>query len=394
MAERDTITLKSALILLVDDDAIMCEVAAAKLVEADFVVVTKADGAAALEYLSQSGADLVISDLDMPVMDGFALTRKIRTTPALKDTPIVVITASDHGEAVDQAFAAGATSFLSKPINWTLFVQSVRFVLKASQDQRALRFARDQAEAGARFKDSLMSVMSHELRTPLNAIIGFGQLLAEQFERENDHLHMEYSEYIVDGGKRLLNSVSDMLLASDARSGPISINEVDCTVGEIVALGRSAIEKPAALAEAEISVVLEDKDQEICCDRQLVSRCVSKLIENAVKFSPRGVKIMVAATRTKTGGLALVIEDNGPGIAAEKLDTIAQPFTQTDLSLQRSKEGLGLGLPLVHAIAAAHDITFRIESQIGKGSRALLLFPPNRVMATGGGGRKQAQATA
>ncbi|MEX0645499.1 MAG: ATP-binding protein, partial [Parvularculaceae bacterium] len=311
--------------------------------------------------------------------------------PALKDTPVIVITASDHGGAVDEAFAAGATSFLAKPINWTLFVQSVLFVLKASQDQRALRVARDQAEAGARFKDSLMSVMSHELRTPLNAIIGFGQLLTEQFERESDHLHMEYAEYIVDGGKRLLNSVSDMLLASDARSGPISINEVDCTVGELVALGRGAVEKAASLAEAEITVALEDKDQEICCDRSLVSRSISKLIENAVKFSPRGVKIVVAAMRIKTGGLALVIEDNGPGIAAERLVKIAQPFTQTDLSLWRSKEGLGLGLPLVHAIAAAHGIVFRLESQIGKGSRALFLFPPRRVIQMGAGARGQPQ---
>lgn len=391
VAGRDSIPLKSARILLVDDDAIMCEVAAAKLVEAGFDVAVNANGAEAFDRLSNSGVDLVISDLDMPVMDGFVLTRKIRSTPALKDTPVIVITASDHAGAVDEAFAAGATSFLAKPINWTLFVQSVLFVLKASRDQRALRLARDQAEAGARFKDSLMSVMSHELRTPLNAIIGFGQLLAEQFERESDHLHMEYAEYIVDGGKRLLNSVSDMLLASDARSGPIGINEVDCTIGELVALARSSIEKAAALAEAEIVVVLEDKDQELCCDRTLVSRSISKLIENAFKFSPRGVKIMVAATRTKAGGLALVVEDNGPGIAAEKLATIAQPFTQTDLSLQRSNEGLGLGLPLVHAIAAAHDATFRIESQIGKGSRALLLFPPRRVSAMSAGVRNRAQ---
>ena len=368
--------------MLVDDDAIMCEVAAAKLVEAGFDVATKANGAEALDYLAANQADLVISDLDMPVMDGFALTRKIRSTPALKELPVIVITASDHGGAVDQAFAAGATSFLAKPINWTLFVQSVLFVLKASEDQRAVRIARDQAEAGARFKDSLMSVMSHELRTPLNAIIGFGQLLTEQFERENDHLHMEYAEYIVDGGKRLLNSVSDMLLASDARSGPISINEVDCTIGEITALGRSAIDKSATLAEAEITVVLENKDQELCCDRALVARSISKLIENSVKFSPRGVKIMIAATLTKTGALALVVEDDGPGIEGDKLATIAQPFTQTDLSLRRSKEGLGLGLPLVHAIAAAHGITFRIESQIGKGTRALFLFPARRVLAT------------
>ncbi|MGE0410025.1 MAG: response regulator [Amphiplicatus sp.] len=374
-------SLHAARILLVDDDAIMRELAAAKLVEAGYEVDAAAHGREAFARLVENGADLVISDLDMPEMDGFELTRKIRASAPHADIPIIVITASDHADAVDAAFAAGATSFLAKPINWTLFGQSVLFVLRASKDQRALKEARDQAEAGARFKDSLMSVMSHELRTPLNAIIGFGQLLAEQFERENDHLHKEYSEYIVDGGKRLLNSVSDMLLASDARSGPISINETDCTVGELVLLGRAAVEKTAALADADIRVVLEDKDQELCCDRALVSRAISKLLDNSLKFCPRGVRIMIAATRTKTGGLAIVVEDNGPGVPPEKLDSLVQPFSLSDMSLKRSKEGLGLGLPLVHAIAAAHRIRFRIESRPGKGARALLLFPPERVFS-------------
>ena len=104
------------------------------------------------------------------------------------------------------------------------------FVLRSANDQKELREARDRAEAGEKFKDSVMSVMSHELRTPLNAIIGFGQLISELFEKNSDNLYKEYSDYIVDGGKRLLNAVSDMLLASDARSGPIKLNETDMSI--------------------------------------------------------------------------------------------------------------------------------------------------------------------
>lgn len=380
MAQADPKTLRTR-ILLVDDDPIMRELAAAKLAEAGHEPVVAANGAEAYELLRERGADLVISDLDMPQMDGFELTRRIRADRDLCDTPVIVITASDHAKAVDEAFAAGATSFLAKPINWTLFGQSVLFVLKASQDQKALRSARDQAEAGEKFKDSLMSVMSHELRTPLNAIIGFGQILAEQFQRENDHLHAEYADYIVDGGKRLLSSVSDMLLASDARSGPIVITEVDCTVGDIVAAAQAAVEKSARLAEAEIRVVLEDPELELRCDRTLLSRALGKLIENAVKFCPRPARILVAATRTRAGGLAILVEDNGPGIEPDRLTQLTQPFAQSDMSLRRSKEGLGLGLPLVHAIAAAHDIRFRLDSEPGGGARAALILPPERVLA-------------
>jgi len=371
--------LKAAHILLADDDPIMRELAGERLGAAGHDVILACDGKEALDLLCSEEFDLVISDLDMPHMNGYELTARIRATPELWDLPIVVVTASDRGDAVDQAFAAGATSFLAKPINWTLFNQAVLFVLRASRDQRALRAARDQAEAGAKFKDGLMSVMSHELRTPLNAIIGFGQILAEQFERERDHLHREYADYVVDGGKRLLNSVEDMLLASDARSGPIAINEVDCTVGELVELARASVEKVAALAEAEVTIAVQDPDQEICCDRKQVSKAVGKLIDNAVKFSQRGVKIVVGAAKTKSGDLAILVKDSGPGIAPERLSTLTQAFAQSDMSLRRSKEGLGLGLPLVQAIAAAHGGKFRLDSKPGEGAQALLLFPAARL---------------
>jgi signal transduction histidine kinase len=371
-----------ARILIADDDPVMRELASARLKDAGYEASCAVDGAEAFGRILAGGADLVISDLEMPVMNGLELTRRIRMTPSAADTPVIVITGSDHADAVDSAFGAGATSFLAKPINWTLFTHSVRFVLKASSDQIALKAARDQAEAGARFKDSLMSVMSHELRTPLNAIIGFGQILSEQFEREHDHLRREYADYVVDGGKRLLNSVSDMLLASDARSGPIVVNEVDCTVGEIVEFAISAAAKTAALAEARIITAVEDQHLEVCCDRILMTRAVTKLIDNAIKFSPRRVRIIVGAAKTGSGGLALVVEDNGPGIPPERIEHLAQPFAQADMSLKRSKEGLGLGLPLAQAIASAHGASFKLARATEGGTRAAIIIPSYRVLAT------------
>lgn len=371
-----------ARILIADDDPVMRELAAARLSAAGYATVTTADGVEAFNEVIAGGVDLLISDLEMPGTNGLDLTRLIRTTPAVADTPVIVITGSDHGDAVESVFSAGATSFLAKPINWTLFTHSVRFVLKVSGDQLALKAARDQAEAGARFKDSLMSVMSHELRTPLNAIIGFGQILSEQFERENDHLRREYADYVVDGGKRLLSSVSDMLLASDAKSGPISINEVDCTVSEIVDYAIAAVAKTATLAEAKLVAAIEDQQLEVCCDRILMTRALTKLIDNAIKFSPRRVRIIVGAARTRSGGLALVVEDNGPGITEERIEQMGQPFAQADMSLKRSKEGLGLGLPLAHAIASAHGASFKLARRAEGGTRAAIIIPPSRVLAS------------
>ncbi len=366
-------------IILVDDDPIMRELAEARLREAGYEVATAENGAKGFELLKASGADLVISDLDMPVMSGYELTEKIRKERGVCQTPVIVITASDQSDAVDRAFAAGATSFLAKPINWSLFNHAVKFVLRASNDQKALRIARDQAEAGAKFKDSLMSVMSHELRTPLNAIIGFGQLIGDHFREQNNTLHGEYADYIVQGGKRLLSSVSDMLLASDARSGPVAVNETDTTLGDLIDEALASQGAALASAEAQIDLKIQGREFEICCDRTLLARAISKLIDNAVKFSPKGVKIIIGAALTKGGDLAIMVKDNGPGISAEKLKDVTAPFTQSDMSIRRTKEGLGLGIPLVRAIAKAHGASFRLQAEPGEGARAFIVIPAARL---------------
>ena len=367
-------------ILLVDDDPIMCELASTRLIDAGYTVDIAHNGEEALAVLERRDADLVISDIDMPGMDGFELTRRLKTNPKWRTIPVIVITASDRADVAADAFEAGAMSFLDKPINWTLFSHAVKFVLRASHDQKELRIARDQAEAGARFKDSLMSVMSHELRTPLNAIIGFGQLLREKFISEEDNQNGEYADYIIDGGQRLLNSVSDMLLASDARTGPISLNEVDTSIGEIAELAISYVKKEIELSKAQIDVRLHNSDMEIRCDRLLISRAVAKLIDNSIKFSSPGVAIMLATVMTSDNRFAIIVRDNGPGIAHDKIQSIGMPFIQSDMSLRRSKEGLGLGLPLVKAITDSHDGTFLLNAGEDTGTQAIMLFSNARIV--------------
>lgn len=373
--------MTGANLLLADDDPVMRELAAAKLAEAGYCAFTAENGEEALEKIRAGKIDLIISDIEMPVMDGIELIRSIRGEKQIADTPIIAITASDDPKIVDRIFAEGATSFLAKPINWTLFNQAVMFVLRAHQAQASLKEARDRAEAGSHFKDALMSVMSHELRTPLNAIIGFGQLLDEQFKKQNDPLHREYAEYIVDGGKRLLESVSDMLLASDARSGPLTLNETDVLLGDIVDAAKTQAIAGKKTQNFELNVRLQNAEFEICCDKALMTKAVWKLLDNAIRFSSTDAEITIGAARSKNGGLALMVKDNGPGIPEAKLSEVSAPFAQSDMSLKRSKEGLGLGIPMTKAIAAAHNAQFRLHSTVGEGTRAVIVLPPERVVS-------------
>lgn len=130
-----------ARLLFVDDDPILREFAQVNLASAAADVDVAADGVEALEALSRQRYDLLLVDLDMPRMDGFELLAHLRADPATAHLPVVVETGREDVEAIDRAFRAGATAFVTKPLNWRLLSYQLRFTLRAARAEAALRLA-------------------------------------------------------------------------------------------------------------------------------------------------------------------------------------------------------------------------------------------------------------
>jgi CheY-like chemotaxis protein len=128
-----------ARLLFVDDDPILREFAQVNLASAAAEVDVAADGVEALEALSRRRYDLLLVDLDMPRMDGFELLAHLRADPATAHLPVVVETGREDVEAIDRAFRAGATAFVTKPLNWRLLTYQLRFTLRAARAEAVLR---------------------------------------------------------------------------------------------------------------------------------------------------------------------------------------------------------------------------------------------------------------
>ena len=134
-------------LLFVDDDPILREFAVVHLTSANADVVTACDGREALARLAEGPFDLMLLDLEMPELDGFAVLDAIQADPALRAMPVIVVTGREDVIAIDRAFLEGATSFCAKPINWRLLSYEIRYVYRNHKAQAALRRARDQARA-------------------------------------------------------------------------------------------------------------------------------------------------------------------------------------------------------------------------------------------------------
>lgn len=117
--------------LVIDDDPIQREFAIVYLSAPSVTIDTAADGAEGLGLLATTKYDLVITDIEMPVMDGMELIRRMRADPSLAKMPIVVVTSLEDIASIDLAYDAGATSFVTKPVNWRLLNYQLRFVLRA-----------------------------------------------------------------------------------------------------------------------------------------------------------------------------------------------------------------------------------------------------------------------
>ena len=133
------VAFDTARVLVADDDPILREFAAVHLATPEVEIETAADGVLALERLQQGGIDIALIDLDMPRLDGFELIARVRADDALKHTPIVVVTGREDMVAVDKAYAAGATGFVVKPINWRVLSHQLAYTLRNSREEIALR---------------------------------------------------------------------------------------------------------------------------------------------------------------------------------------------------------------------------------------------------------------
>ena len=246
-----------------------------------------------------------------------------------------------------------------------IFTGIVRDITERKLAEDQLLEAKDEAERANHAKSDFLSRMSHELRTPLNAILGFSQIL------EMDALNPSQSEsvhHIIKAGRHLTGLINEVLDIARIESGRQDLSLEPIQVFQLLS---DVCHLMTPLA-SERSIDLEKPEPGQCttyviADLQRFKQVLINLLSNALKYNHDGGRVELFCTEIREGILRISVRDTGPGIAAEDLQRVFEPFERLDAG-SKNVEGSGVGLALSKALVEAMGGILSVDSQVGQGS--------------------------
>lgn len=254
-------------------------------------------------------------------------------------------------------------------------VAIVRDVTAQKQHEIEIRHAKEEAERANAWKDAFLANVSHELRTPLNAIIGFSEMLANPDLKPRDPAKQrDYAEIITSSGQHLLSVVNSLLDISKIEAGRFDINPEAFGVAAMIEACCDMVGLKAEQAGITVRRDLSSMLGEVIADKRACKQIVINLLSNALKFTPGGGEVVIAAKPLGTS-VCICVVDTGIGIAPGDLARLGDAFFQGACGFDRPYEGTGLGLSVVRGLVGLHGGTIAIESAPGEGTRVTVRLP-------------------
>ena len=226
--------------------------------------------------------------------------------------------------------------------------------------------ARDEAQQANSAKSDFLAVMSHELRTPLNAIGGYTDIMELGIYGPVTERQKEALERITRSQQMLLSLINDVLNFAKLDAGQVQYRMTEVSLDEALSQVESLV-APQLEAKGQTYRFDCQSSPIVCADRDKLQQIALNLLTNAIKFTPERGTITLSC-RTEGEFAVVEVADTGIGIAAERLDSIFDPFVQVDRALNRPHDGVGLGLAISRDLARGMGGTLTVRSTPEVGS--------------------------
>jgi len=380
-----------AKVLVVDDEPRNLEVVSHFLEMEGLRVATAGDGEAALAAVAAEAPDVILLDVMMPGLEGFEVCRRLKADPATVFIPVVILTALKGTQERIKGAAVGADDFLSKPFDHVELITRVKSLVRVkrlhdqiqaynrelearvAQRTAELKHAYDELKELDQLKSEFIANVSHELRTPLLHVKGTLGLLADG---AMGGVTPEQAQglSVAQGAAEQLGRIIEDIVDFGQMYEEQRLMFEPVPVAEVCQSAARAIARIANRHAITVNVVAPADLPPVRADLAALMRVLWHLLDNAVKFSPSGSTVEIAAEQRRAG-VRIAVQDHGAGIPLDQLDRIFQVFYQVDGSSTRKAGGLGLGLALVKRLVEAHGSRVEVDSEVGQGSTFAFELP-------------------
>jgi signal transduction histidine kinase len=361
-------------LLVVDDEALQLRALCDALRGEGYEVAGCADGDAALAALAGAQFDVLLTDLNMPGMNGIALMRQALAA----DPDLVPVLMTGHGAIASavEAMKEGALDYVLKPFR----LAAIRPVLARALQMRRLRVhnralqedvqrQNAELEAANRELDAFASRVAHDLRGPLQGMLGFARLVRERAQPQLDAEALTYLQYVVTAGERAERLIRDLL--AFARMGDRPLERVAVKLEEVVRRAREMVEPQARGRTVQWRI---GPLPEVNGDASLLEQVFVNLLSNALKFTrTRESALVEVGADAGPKGHRVWVRDNGVGFDPEKVERLFVAFERLHRADQF--EGTGIGLANVKRVVERHGGAVSATSRPGAGATFTIELP-------------------
>ena len=358
-------------LLVVDDTPAHLQLLSAMLLQRGYRVRTAAGGQLALQAVQQEKPDLILLDINMPDLNGYEVCERLKADAALREIPVLFISALGETRDKLKAFAAGGVDYVTKPFQFKEVAARVethlrlrRLQLELEHRNRQLQENLDQLRKLETLRDNLTHMMVHDMRSPLVGITGNLEYLTPHCAalpaEDRDSLRDATSS-----ARRLIDMVSSLLDVSRLEAGKMPINHVLC---DLRRLAQETVQRLSGfLQQHPVTIAASPAQVQVRGDNALIQRVLVNLLGNAAKFSPVDSPIQISF-QAQPDSLKVMVCDSGPGIPSEYHVKIFEKFGQVEALRQNQLSSSGLGLTFCKLAVEAHGGGIGVESAPGHGS--------------------------
>lgn len=335
--------------------------------------------------------DMILTDINMPEMDG--LTLLIRIKEQFKHYKAVVVSAYGDLENIRTAMNRGAFDFVTKPIDFTDLETTINKTIDEYKIIRQGQIAKDQlditirqkeraeleklkAEQSEKFKQQFLANMSHEIRTPMNSVIGLTNLLMKS---KMDQQQTKYLNVIKKSSENLLVIINDILDLSKIEAGKMDFEKIAFSLHDCLDTVYHTMVFKSEEKNLELKQIIDEKVPEVVIgDPVRLNQILINLAGNAIKFTEKGsvtIQIKELNRHDNISILEFSITDTGIGIAQSQLDKIFESFSQASSDTTRKFGGTGLGLTISKQLVELQNGSIYVQSQPGQGTTFSFKIP-------------------